>query len=57
MSRAHTSQKKEQLTLPLPPPRNPVAVAGRQRRAGSHRKNNKQQRLALGHALRKETDM
>lgn len=46
MSQSRTRHKKESLTLSLPPPRNPLALAARQRRAGSHRKGVKAERQA-----------
>lgn len=45
---------KSRLTVPVPKPRNPVALPARQRRAGAHRRGTGANRLAELRALRKE---
>ena len=54
MSKARTRHKKERLTVSLPPPRNPLAVAALKRRAGSHDKGVKAARQAAARDLKKE---
>jgi len=41
------------VTIKLPKPRNPLAVLGRQRKAGSHQRN-EQSRRALKQQLRRQ---
>jgi hypothetical protein len=53
MSQSRTRHKKESLSLTLPPPRNPLALAARQRNAGSHRKSGSAKRQQLQREVRK----
>ncbi|MCA3236611.1 MAG: hypothetical protein ACK5RC_08585 [Curvibacter sp.] len=47
------SARKSKLKLKQHPPRNPMVVPARQRKAGSHRRTKKSERQAQQRALRK----
>lgn len=53
-NRTHKTRQKLVFRVPVAKPRNPLAMAARQRSAGSHRKSGGAQRSALRNAWKKD---